>query len=109
MVKIGMFDDIVYEMSCPICQTILSDWQSKSGPCHLAKLNPAQLWTESSLKSVEWYENCDNCGTWVTVSISPGTMIDRDFPSKTSHLGISVPNRVMGPDLREKKDRQKGR
>ena len=103
MIKIGMFDDITFAMPCPICQNALTDWQSKSGPCTLAQLNPAQLWTESSLKSVDWYENCDNCGTWVTVLLTPGTLLDKEFPTKTDRTGSTVANYVMGPDLKKAK------
>ena len=71
----GMFDDIAYMMRCPICGNSLKDWQSKSGHCVLAaELKPADLWEQGDGPSVNFYDNCDSCGTWVDVRLSPGTL-----------------------------------
>jgi hypothetical protein len=52
----GMFDHIKFEDSCWRCGTILTNWQSKDGPCMLAVLEPRDV--------MFFYEGCDICGAW---------------------------------------------
>lgn len=83
----GMFDTIAYEAPCPICGTMLTNWQSKDAGCNLDHLTPAKLWEQSHLERVsraeaarpsvrggytQFYENCNNCGTWVEIRLAPG-------------------------------------
>lgn len=77
----GMFDDITYTAPCPICGTPLTNWQSKSGGCGLQKITPAELWEqrddpyyddERDVPGVNFYENCENCATWVEITIRSG-------------------------------------
>ena len=52
----GMYDDINFEMNCPKCGKLLSDFQSKDGPCILTMLEPDSV--------MNFYTSCD-CGEWV--------------------------------------------
>lgn len=67
----GMFDYVVdYEMYCPMCGVRVSDFQSKSAGCTLAQLSPAALAAEADPGieyGVEFYSDCESCGTWITV------------------------------------------
>jgi hypothetical protein len=78
-----MFDDIVYETPCPICGTLLKNWQSKSGGCALGNITPRELWKqqfdpyhrdELDRPGVNFYDNCGACGTWVEVSLREGRL-----------------------------------
>lgn len=66
----GMFDDIRYEMDCPMCGANLRGFQSKDGDCALQKLTPAELAEQADpgiAYGVEFYTMCDDCKTWVEV------------------------------------------
>lgn len=52
----GMFDTVKFEAKCHYCNTMLTDWQSKSGPRMLAKLNPHEV--------DNFYTMCHNCKKW---------------------------------------------
>jgi hypothetical protein len=52
----GMYDNINFEMNCPKCGKLLSDFQSKDGPCILEMLEPDSV--------MNFYTSCD-CGEWV--------------------------------------------
>ena len=110
----GMFDDIVYEMPCPICKEPLTQWQSKSGPCLLEKLTPAQLWERRNdsdgellpenrylpeQNTIGWYDACHNCGTWVDIKIQPADIDDGKIPK----FGEPIPEYRFGPDLTKAK------
>jgi len=100
-----MFDNVRFTMPCPICGKDLDDWQSKSGNCYLKNLTPAELWKQRHPDPlgyddhVDWYENCENCATWVEVRIKAGTMVDPEYPKKLSKSGYTVTNYQKGPDL----------
>ncbi len=77
----GMFDNITYEAPCPICGTVLTAWQSKSGGCALEHLTLGELWEqryddEAAIvpDRIVFYQDCGKCGTWVEVSLSPGLL-----------------------------------
>ena len=66
----GMFDDITYTMTCPICGHEMRNFQSKDGGCALQKLTPAELARQAAPGigyGVYFYSDCDKCGTWVDV------------------------------------------
>ena len=51
-----MYDDVDIEIECP-CGAIVKDFQSKDGPCLLAKV---------SLSCVDnFYGICPKCKTWI--------------------------------------------
>lgn len=53
----GMFDWVKFEMSCPVCGSKISDFQSKSGE---RVLENVEFWEVDN-----FYSSCDNCDTWV--------------------------------------------
>jgi hypothetical protein len=53
----GMFDYVNFSMPCPECGTALNDWQSKSGECTMATVNPDGLGC--------FYESCPKCKAWI--------------------------------------------
>lgn len=52
----GMFDDVTYTAPCAKCGHKLTDWQSKSGPCALLRLNPVDV--------TNFYTSCPKCKQW---------------------------------------------
>ena len=57
----GMFDYIKYKMPCPECETEISVFQSKDGPCVLADL---EFWEVEN-----FYAICGHCGSWVEFNL----------------------------------------
>jgi len=57
----GMFDHVKHSAPCPNCQTIITDWQSKDGPCLLKELEPWQVFI--------FYTSCPNCKYWVEAMV----------------------------------------
>lgn len=53
----GMFDYIDYECECPVCGAAVLGFQSKSGPCALSILAPAEV--------ANFYSHCGPCGLWI--------------------------------------------
>lgn len=53
----GMFDNVDFDMPCPLCGTMLEDWQSKDDDCALR--------TISINKVNRFYECCKKCGLWI--------------------------------------------
>ena len=53
----GMFDTVIFSMSCPFCQEVIPDFQSKDGECTLSELKP------SDVRS--FYSSCPKCNAWV--------------------------------------------
>ena len=51
----GMFDNVRYEEPCWRCGKVLTDWQSKDGPCELLTLEPKDVYS--------FYTYCE-CGAW---------------------------------------------
>lgn len=71
----GMFDDITYTAPCPLCGTALTAWQSKDARCTLEKLAPQELWNQKRNDGeIKFYDNCENCGTWVEIHINRGVL-----------------------------------
>lgn len=71
----GMYDHIAYTAPCPFCGEPLTRWQSKDGECELQHLTPPQLWKQSRRgRPIEFYDNCDKCGTWVEIHAREGTI-----------------------------------
>ena len=54
----GMFDNINYETTCPICDNKVSDFQSKDNECCMLNLNPEDV--------DYFYSSCGKCGCWIT-------------------------------------------
>ena len=50
----GMYDNINYECTCPVCQGKVNNFQSKSGDCVLDTLEPTQV--------ENFYSLCGECG-----------------------------------------------
>lgn len=53
----GMYDEIDYECTCPVCKEKVTGFQSKSDECLLNTLPPAQV--------DNFYSNCRKCGCWI--------------------------------------------
>lgn len=99
----GMFDDIEYNVPCPICGTPLTHWQSKSAGCNLDRLTPAELWeqreddeTATTPDLVDFYQDCGKCGTWVEIRLSPGLLDMTDHDYECIREGIPMKHR-RGP------------
>jgi uncharacterized protein (DUF983 family) len=52
----GMFDNVRYSAPCYACGAVLTDWQSKDGPCMLETVEPEQV--------QGFYTSCPNCKKW---------------------------------------------
>lgn len=105
----GMFDTIIYPGPCPICGNAdgypTLEWQSKDAGCFLEKLTPAELWQQRETTrtasynrpAVQFYANCDKCGKWIDITISPGH-VERSWEE---HLrifnGEKLPPAIEGP------------
>jgi hypothetical protein len=50
----GMFDYIRFKVKCPLCGTLVQDFQSKDGQCLLETL---EYWQVDN-----FYSYCNNCG-----------------------------------------------
>lgn len=62
----GMFDYVNVDgvINCPNCKEPLEDnWQTKSTDCTLAKVH----WSLTA----NFYNSCDQCGTWVAYTRDP--------------------------------------
>jgi hypothetical protein len=59
----GMFDYVRYEAPCPLCGAACKCWQSKDGPCVMAKLEVSDV--------RYFYANCPSCGAWVEANVEP--------------------------------------
>lgn len=100
----GCFDDVIYEMPCPICGEPITGFQTKDAGQGMQTITPAKLW--KNFKALEeiygpregrgtmhgppavFYSNCENCATWIDVTIRPG------------HKGYGE-NQIRGPILPE--------
>ena len=49
----GMYDDVKYEMECPVCHNLVGGFQSKDGPCMLGLL---EFWEVN-----RFYSSCPKC------------------------------------------------
>ena len=63
----GMFDHVKYEAPCAKCGVILTDWQSKDGPCLLQTLDPHQV--------RNFYTSCDACKQWNEYDVIPRDIV----------------------------------
>ena len=59
----GMFDDVKYEAPCAKCGTVMTEWQSKDGPCIGTTLDPHQV--------RNFYAICRNCQQWNEYDVVP--------------------------------------
>jgi hypothetical protein len=57
----GMYDEVNFEMKCPLCKYLLEDFQSKSGNCTLSNL---ELYAVD-----DFYTTCDNCNLWIRFEV----------------------------------------
>ena len=53
----GMYDDIIFEDTCPTCGSKVTGFQSKDAECNLDKLN---YWEVRN-----FYAPCRKCKTWI--------------------------------------------
>lgn len=53
----GMFDEIDYECTCPVCHGKVEGFQSKDGDRALDHLKPTEV--------SNFYTNCRKCGCWI--------------------------------------------
>lgn len=53
----GLYDNVLFEMDCPKCQSKISGFQSKNGPCWLHDID---------FRSVDtFYSCCNKCRLWI--------------------------------------------
>lgn len=52
----GMYDIVEFSAPCFKCPEILTDWQSKDGPCDLQTLQPYEV--------KRMYTKCPRCKSW---------------------------------------------
>lgn len=79
-IAMGMFNHVNFEMGCPNCGAVITDWQTKDGSCDLSHVNPNLL--------TNFYGDCV-CGMWVEFSRSIAIPQVDDFPSMGFVLEIS--------------------
>lgn len=53
----GMYDEVDFECTCPVCKSKVTGFQSKSGGCILDTLKPTQV--------ANFYSSCGKCGCWI--------------------------------------------
>ncbi len=80
----GMYDNINYECTCPVCNSKVTGFQSKSGDCLLGNLNPTDV--------NNFYAPCGKCGCWIDFTAKKTTNFTRtvrgkDKGSRTDILG----------------------
>ncbi len=56
----GMYDDVIFEMKCPVCNTLVDGFQTKDGGRSLANLKISELPDKGS-----FYSSCRECGCWI--------------------------------------------
>lgn len=72
----GMFDYIKYEANCRRCGEPLKEFQSKSGDSALQEITPAELYKQSPLRAVTFYDYCEHCGWYNEFAVIwPGTVV----------------------------------
>ena len=54
----GMYDNIDFEMGCPVCGAVLNSFQSKDGPCLMDTLDVDDV--------DQFYDLCHTCKTFIT-------------------------------------------
>ena len=59
----GMFDHIKLdeEIHCPVCEVVLSGWQSKDGDC---VFNTVEYWNVNN-----FYTSCTKCGAFIEYTL----------------------------------------
>jgi hypothetical protein len=58
-----MFDNIDFEMICPICGELVGDFQSKDAGCMLDTLSPLHVHN--------FYSSCHKCRAWIEFNRKP--------------------------------------
>lgn len=73
----GMYDEVIYSAPCFNCGMVLTDWQTKDGPCCFEKMLPHQV--------MRFYTTCEKwdskynksgCGQWNEYEVIPPTSLD---------------------------------
>lgn len=59
----GMFDDVNFECTCPVCHSKVDGFQSKSGECVLDHIEPDTV--------DNFYASCRKCGCWIEYVAKP--------------------------------------
>jgi hypothetical protein len=70
----GMFDDVNYECTCPMCHAKVSGFQSKSGDCTLDTVEPTEV--------SNFYAPCSKCGCWIDFTAKKITNFTRTVTGK---------------------------
>lgn len=75
----GMFDEVKWESSCPVCGHEVTGWQTKDDVCQLRTFTPKELidrqeWHDMGepfrpRKKVSFYADCSTCGSWLEMQI----------------------------------------
>ncbi len=55
----GMYDNVNFEMDCPICGKRIDDFQTKDGDCLLNTLSPCDVST--------FYSGCRKCNSFINI------------------------------------------
>lgn len=58
----GMFDDVEFEMKCPLCGELIKHFQTKDMLKGLSSYKVKELWTDT-----KFYSTCENCNTKVFI------------------------------------------
>jgi len=59
----GMYDNVDYECVCPVCQSKVDGFQTKSKDCLLDTYPPSEV--------SNFYSSCGKCGCWIEFSEHP--------------------------------------
>lgn len=82
----SMFDHINFEIECPTCEKMVTDFQSKDSRRTLYRLD---YWEVDN-----FYSSCDYCGTWI------------EFNRKTPRPYMPIENYVMTVELSEQDEKK---
>lgn len=55
----GLYNNVKYKCTCPVCNHIVDDFQTKCGDCFFDTVNPEDV--------DHFYSGCDVCNTWIDV------------------------------------------
>ena len=70
----GMFDEIIFEMNCPVCGIKVDNFQSRDSDCKLQKLK----FTEVD----HFYTMCNGCSAWIEYTLKRDELSIYDYELK---------------------------
>lgn len=70
----GMFDEIIFEIYCPVCNVKINNFQSKDKGCTLQKLNFNEV--------DNFYALCNGCKAWVEYTLKRDKLSIDDYRLK---------------------------